>query len=107
LNLRKEAENCDDDWLFGLRYKECPEYMIEMIESKLDENNLEESKIKELWKDNVIQNLNYVNFDSSFEFQMKNQNSLADKLNKIISKLNKRDSEYYDYYDLNEYNLIL
>ncbi len=65
-----------------------------MIESKLDENNLEESKIKELWKDNVI--------------QMKNQNSLADKLNKIISKLNERDSEYYNrYYDLNEYNLIL
>ena len=92
MNLRKEAENCDDDWLFGLRYKECPEYMIEMIESKLDENNLEESKIKELWKKN--------------EIQIKNQDSLKDKLNKIISKLNKRVSIYYKDYNF-EYNLIL
>jgi hypothetical protein len=94
LNLRKTAEDCDIKWLFGLRFKECPEYIIEMIVSKLDENNLEESKIKELWKENKI--------------QIKDVDDLRDKLNKIISKLNERDSEYYNrYYDLNEYNLIL
>ncbi len=92
MNLRKEAEKCDDVWLTELRFKECPENIIEMIESKLDENNLEESKIKELWKKN--------------EIQIKNQDSLKDKLNKIISKLNKRVSIYYKDYNF-EYNLIL
>jgi hypothetical protein len=79
--------------LIELRFKECPENIIEMIESKLDENNHEESEIKELWKEN--------------EIQIKDKHGLKDKLNKIISKLNERDSKYYDYYDLNEYNLIL
>ncbi len=85
--LLKESRFLQDE-----RFKECPEYYIEMIVSKLDENNLEESKIKELWKDN--------------EIQIKIQEPLADKLNKIISKLNKRDSKYYNFYDF-EYNLIL
>ncbi len=79
--------------MIELRFKECPENIIEMIESKLDENNHEESEIKELWKEN--------------EIQIKDKHGLKDKLNKIISKLNERDSKYYDYYDLNEYNLIL
>ncbi len=63
-----------------------------MIESKLDENNHEECKIKELWKEN--------------EIQINNRQSLEDKLNVIISILNKRDSEYYNLDDL-KYNLIL
>ena len=66
--------------------------MIEMIESKLDENNLEESKIKELWKEN--------------EIQIKDEDDLRDKLNKIISKLNNKKLEYYKLDDF-EYNLIL
>jgi hypothetical protein len=78
--------------LIELRFKECPENIIEMIESKLDENNLEESKIKESWKENKI--------------QIKSKYDLKNKLNKIISKLNERDSEYYNRYDF-EYNLIL
>ncbi len=92
MNLRKPGDY-DTDWLIELRFKECTEYTIEMIESKLDENNHEESEIKELWEENKI--------------EINSTPSLRDKLNKIISKLNKRDSEYYDYYDLNEYNLIL
>jgi hypothetical protein len=92
LNLRKELEDCDTNWLFGLRFKECPENIIEMIESKLDENNLEESKIKELWKEN--------------EIQIKDEDDLRDKLNKIISKLNNKKLEYYKLDDF-EYNLIL
>jgi hypothetical protein len=75
-----------------LRFKECPENIIEMIVSKLDENNLEESKIKKLWEKN--------------EIQINNRQSLRDKLNVIISILNKRDSEYYNLDDL-KYNLIL
>ncbi len=78
--------------MIELRFKECPENIIEMIESKLDENNLEESKIKESWKENKI--------------QIKSKYDLKNKLNKIISKLNERDSEYYNRYDF-EYNLIL
>ncbi len=93
MNLREKPEYCDYNWLIELRFKECPEYIIERIVSKLDINNLKESKIKELWKKN--------------EIEIKDEYSLSDKLNKIISKLNERDSEYYDYYDLNEYNLIL
>ncbi len=97
--LRIEAEKCDTNWLFELRFKECPENIIEMIASKLDENNLEESKIKELWEKNKI--------------QIKEQNiltltiSLSDKLNNIISKLDNKKLEYYKPNDLNEYNLIL
>ncbi len=92
MNLREKPEYCDYNWLFGLRFKECPEYTIEIIESKLDENNHEESKIKELWKENKI--------------QIENKHDLIDKLNNIISKLNERDSEYYNFYDF-QYNLIL
>jgi hypothetical protein len=92
LNLRKEQGHCDTKWLIELRYKECSEYIIEMILSKLDENNFEESKIKELWEKN--------------EIQINNEFSLSDKINKIISKLNKTDSEYYSLFHF-EYNLIL
>jgi hypothetical protein len=75
-----------------LRFKQCPENIIEMIVSELDENNHEESKIKELWEKN--------------EIQIKYEYSLINKLNVIISQLNKRDSEYFNRYD-NKYNLIL
>ncbi len=92
MNLRKEQGHCDTKWLIELRFKECPEYIIEMILSKLDENNLEESKIKELWKEN--------------EIQIKDEDDLRDKLNKIISKLNNKKLEYYKLDDF-EYNLIL
>ena len=91
MNLRKPGDY-DTDWLKELRFKECPEYYIEMIVSKLDENNHEESKIKELWKENKI--------------QIKDEDDLSDKLNKIISKLNNKKLEYYKLDDF-EYNLIL
>jgi hypothetical protein len=90
LNLSKEPENCDIKWFTGLRFKECPENIIEMIVSKLDENNLEECKIIELWEKNKI--------------QIKDVDDLRDQLNKIISKLNNKKLEYrYDF----GYNLIL
>ena len=92
MNLRKEAEKCDDVWLTELRFKECPENIIEMILSKLDENNHEESKIKELWKEN--------------EIQINSPPSLINKLNDIISILNKKKLKYYKLDDF-EYNLIL
>jgi hypothetical protein len=75
-----------------LRFKECPENIIEMILSKLDENNHEESKIKELWKEN--------------EIQINSPPSLINKLNDIISILNKKKLKYYKLDDF-EYNLIL
>ncbi len=92
MNLRKKPENCYTAWLTELRFKECPENIIEMIVSKLDQNNHEETEIKELWNNN--------------EIQIYDAYSLRDKLNKIISGLNKRDSEYYNY-NYFEYNLIL
>jgi hypothetical protein len=92
LNLRKEPKDYDTDWLIKLRFKECPENIIEMIASKLDENNHEETEMKELWEKN--------------EIQIIDKHDLKDKLNKIISKLNNKKLEYYNRYDF-EYNLIL
>jgi hypothetical protein len=74
-----------------LRFKECPGIIIEKIVSKLDENNYEESKIKELWKENEIQ----IKGRKSFEY------ILGNKLNNIISKL--KNKEYYSFYDF-KYN---
>ncbi len=92
MNLRKEPKDYDTDWLIKLRFKECPENIIEMIASKLDENNHEETEMKELWEKN--------------EIQIIDKHDLKDKLNKIISKLNNKKLEYYNRYDF-EYNLIL
>jgi hypothetical protein len=63
-----------------LKNDKCPEYIIEMIESKLDEQNNREEEIKESWSDELSKNNH---FQSSYY--------LTNKLNKIISKLNDKN----------------
>ncbi len=101
MNLREQQECCETHWLMQLRLKECPENIIEMIVSKLDENNHEETEIKELWKETEI--------NIFCQQSLQNEIVLINKLNNIISKLNNRDSKYYDLSLINyfEYNLIL
>ena len=70
-----------------LRFKECPEFVIEMISSKLDKNDYQENGINDLWRDR--------------KSEINSISTLKDAINEIISYRNKQPSiEYFNIFDL-------
>ena len=77
--------------ILRLKEEECPEFIIKMILSKLDEKNNKEKEIVRLWSEPKIP------IDSI--------ESLTKKLNEIITVLNNDNyiKEYYYELDIREY----
>jgi hypothetical protein len=73
--------------ILKINEEECPEFIIKMILSKLDEKNNKEKEIVRLWRESIIP------IDSI--------ESLINKLNEIISKLNNEGTiiKYYNEWD--------